>query len=130
MGWTALLNKERAMGIFSSHEFNTLDDLLVNQLEDLYDAEQQILDALPRMEGAATHPRLRSAFREHFAQTQEHVNRLDQVFSMMNIEAERERCEAMKGIISEGEVAIDADGDPAVKDAALIAAAQRVEHYE
>src|SRR5688572_844667 len=118
------------MGIFSSHEFNTLDDLLMNQLEDLYDAEQQILDALPKMEQAATHPQLRSAFREHLNQTQEHVSRLDQVFSMLNYQAERETCEAMKGIISEGEEAIDADGDPAVKDAALIAAAQRVEHYE
>jgi ferritin-like metal-binding protein YciE len=118
------------MGIFSSHEFNTLDDLLMNQLEDLYDAEQQILDALPKMEQAATHPQLRSAFREHLNQTQEHVSRLDQVFSMMNYQAERETCEAMKGIISEGEEAIDAEGDPAVKDAALIAAAQRVEHYE
>ena len=118
------------MGIFSSHEFNTLDDLLVNQLEDLYDAEQQIINTLPKLEGAATHPQLRSAFREHLAQTQEHLSRLNQVFNLMNVEAERETCEAMKGIISEGEEAIDADGDPAVKDAALIAAAQRVEHYE
>jgi len=118
------------MGFFTSHEFRTLDDLLINQLQDLYDAEQQISDALPKMERAATHPQLKSAFREHLGQTQQHVTRLDRVIGMMGPDSERETCQAMKGIIREGEDAVDAGGDPSVKDAALIAAAQRVEHYE
>jgi len=118
------------MGFFTSHEFSTLSDLLISQLQDLYDAEQQITDALPKMERAATHPMLKSAFREHLGQTQQHVNRLDRVIGMMDVESDRETCQAMKGLLREGAEAIDAGGDPTVKDAALIAAAQRVEHYE
>jgi len=118
------------MGMFSSHTFNTLDDLLIEQLQDLYDAEQRLLNALPKMESAATHQQLKAALREHLGQTQGHVGRLERVFSMLNCSNERETCEAMKGLIREGEEIIDSSGDDAVRDAALIAAAQKVEHYE
>jgi ferritin-like metal-binding protein YciE len=118
------------MALFSSTEFNRLDDLLVNQLEDLYDAEVRLTDALPKMADAATSPQLAAAFREHLGQTQQQIRRLEQVFNTLGCAPERETCEAMKGLISEGEEMISAKGDDRVRDAALIAAAQRVEHYE
>lgn len=118
------------MGLFSSHEFHSLNDLLVNQLEDLYDAEKRLTDALPKMAEAASSPELRSAFLSHLQQTKDHVARLDVAFRRLNHAPGHETCQAMKGLISEGEEAIRAKGDTAVKDAALIAAAQRVEHYE
>jgi len=109
---------------------NTLDDLFVVQLEDLYDAEQRLTKALPKMAGASSNGRLKSAFEEHLRQTEQHVARLEKIFQILGITAKRETCEAMKGLIAEGDEAISADGNPDVKDAALIAAAQRVEHYE
>jgi ferritin-like metal-binding protein YciE len=118
------------MGLFSSMTLNTLDDLFVVQLEDLYDAEQRLTKALPKMAGASSNGRLKSAFEEHLRQTEQHVARLEKIFQILGITAKRETCEAMKGLIAEGDEAISADGNPDVKDAALIAAAQRVEHYE
>lgn len=117
------------MKLFSS-EFNSLQDLFVNQLEDLYDAEQRLTKALPKMAEAANASQLRQAFQEHLTETQGHVSRLESIFSQVGIEPKRETCEAMKGLIAEGEEMISAKGDPDVRDAALIAAAQRVEHYE
>ncbi|MEZ6087164.1 MAG: ferritin-like domain-containing protein [Pirellulaceae bacterium] len=118
------------MGLFTSTEFNSLDELLVEQLQDLYDAENRLLDALPKMADAATSPELKQAFQSHLQETKGQVNRLEQAFKMLDKSAKRESCEAMKGLIKEGEEMIEAKGDPGVKDAALIAAAQRVEHYE
>jgi ferritin-like metal-binding protein YciE len=83
-----------------------------------------------KMAGASSNGRLKSAFEEHLRQTEQHVARLEKIFQILGITAKRETCEAMKGLIAEGDEAISADGNPDVKDAALIAAAQRVEHYE
>ncbi|HEX4750538.1 MAG TPA: ferritin-like domain-containing protein [Bryobacteraceae bacterium] len=118
------------MPIFSTTEFNSLNDLFVNQIEDLYDAENRLTQALPKMAEAANSSQLKQAFQSHLTETQGHVRRLEQIFREINVEPKRDTCQAMKGLIAEGEEMIKASGDPDVKDAALIAAAQRVEHYE
>ena len=118
------------MGLFSSMTLNSLDDLLLVQLQDLYDAEQRLTKALPKMAGAAKHKELKAAFQKHLRETEQHVTRLEKVFSILGQTAQRETCEAMKGLIAEGDEAISAGGSDDVRDAALIAAAQRVEHYE
>jgi ferritin-like metal-binding protein YciE len=118
------------MSLFYNKKFESLDDLLVEQLQDLYDAEKQLTKALPEMVGAAANSELKDAFDSHFRETQEHVRRLDNIFAILGKDAESTTCEAMKGLLSEGDEVIDAEGDRDVKDAALIAAAQRVEHYE
>lgn len=118
------------MAMFSSTEFNSLKDLFINQIEDLYDAENRLTKALPKMAEAAHSPQLRQAFQTHLTETQGHVSRLETIFREIKIEPKRETCAAMKGLIAEGEEMIHAKGDSDVKDAALIAAAQRVEHYE
>jgi len=118
------------MGIFTSIELNTMEDLFVTQIEDLYDAEKRIVEALPKMVEGATSQELRQALNQHLDQTRNHVIRLEQVFAGLGRDAKGETCEAMKGLLKEGEEMLDAKGDPEVKDAALIAAAQRVEHYE
>lgn len=118
------------MGLFSSTDFTSLEDLLIEQLHDLYDAENQLVEALPKMVEAANAPELKSAFASHLDQTKTHVSRLEQAFKELDSVAKRERCDAKKGLIKEASKVINATGDPAIKDAALIAAAQRVEHYE
>ncbi len=118
------------MGLFTSMTLNSLDDLFVAQIEDLYDAEQRLTQALPKMAEAASSKQLKSAFQNHLHETEQHVMRLEKIFETMGISPQRETCEAMKGLISEGQEAVSANGDADVKDAALIAAAQRVEHYE
>ncbi len=118
------------MGLFTSTEFNSLECLLIEQLQDLYDAEHQLVKALPKMADAASSPHLKKAFQNHLEETKGQINRLEQAFQLLDQSVKRESCEAMKGLIKEGEEMISAKGDPAVKDAALIAAAQRVEHYE
>lgn len=118
------------MALFSSVEFNSLKDLFVSQIEDLYDAENRLTKALPKMAEAAKSSQLKQAIQQHLTETQEHVSRLETIFRELNVEPKRETCQAMKGLIAEGEEMIDAKGDSEVKDAALIAAAQRVEHYE
>jgi ferritin-like metal-binding protein YciE len=118
------------MGLFTNLTLNSLDDLFVVQLQDLYDAEQRLTKALPKMAEAASNNKLRSAFKEHLGETKQHVARLEKIFETLGLTPERETCEAMKGLIAEGDEAINADGESDVKDAALIAAAQRVEHYE
>jgi ferritin-like metal-binding protein YciE len=110
--------------------FQSLDDLLVNQLQDLYDAEKRLTKALPQMAEAATNAQLKQAFQTHLGQTEAQVDRLKAVFKLLNQRPKSSTCEAMKGLIKEGEEMIHADGDADVRDAALIAAAQRVEHYE
>jgi ferritin-like metal-binding protein YciE len=118
------------MAIFGMTEFNSMDDLFLQQLEDLYDAEKRLTEALPKMAKAATSGELKRAFQSHLQETEGHVRRLEKIFGMISHEPERETCAAMKGLIKEGEDMIDAKGDPSVRDAGLIAAAQRVEHYE
>lgn len=117
------------MGLF--HEsLNTFDDLFSHQLKDVYDAENQLLDALPKMANAAQCPHLKEAFMSHLGETKVHAQRLETVFRAIGKSPERQTCPAMKGLIKEGSETINATGDPEVKDAALIASAQRVEHYE
>jgi ferritin-like metal-binding protein YciE len=115
---------------FGGSELNTLDDLLYLELEDLYDAENRLVAALPKMAEAAQSPMLKQAFQTHLGQTRRQVSRLEQVFRQLGKEPERSTCDAMKGLISEGEEIIDSSGDADVRDAALIGAAQKVEHYE
>ncbi len=110
-------------------QLTTLNDVFVDQLGDLKSAEQQLTDALPKMAQAASTPELREAFEEHLQETRGHVKRLQEIEQMVG-SIPTETCEAMKGLVSEGEEIIEADGDPVAKDVALIAAAQRVEHYE
>ena len=109
---------------------NTLHDLLVDELKDLYSAENQLLKALPKMAKAATSPKLKAAFEVHLEQTEIHVARLEEICEGLDVSPKGKKCAAMAGLIEEGAGIIEAKGDPAVKDAALIAAAQRVEHYE
>lgn len=118
------------MALFGITEFNSLNDLFTQQLEDLYDAENRLTKALPKMAEAASSGELKRAFQSHLQETEGHVRRLEKIFGMISRKPERETCAAMKGLIKEGEEMIDAHGDPTVRDAGLIAAAQRVEHYE
>jgi ferritin-like metal-binding protein YciE len=118
------------MGLFTQNTFNNLNDLLIEQLQDLYDAEHRLTEALPKMRDAATASELKLAFDTHLEETWGHVRRLENIFSQLGLEPSRQTCPAMKGLIKEGQEMIEADGDPTVKDSALIAAAQRVEHYE
>ena len=111
-------------------KLNSLNDVLTDQLADLYSAERQLVEALPKVAGAASSTELRDAIEEHLEETRGHVRRLEQAFGELGISPPSEECEAMKGLIAEGEKVIKAEGDPSAKDAALIAAAQRVEHYE
>lgn len=111
-------------------KLESLNDLYLEQLRDLYSAETQILDALPKMAAAATSPDLKKGFNDHLRQTEEHVSRLERIFTDLKEKPKGETCEAMKGLIKEGSSMVKADGEPAAIDAGLIAAAQRVEHYE
>lgn len=113
-----------------NYEFNDLNELFLHELEDLYDAEKRLLDALPEMAGAASSPDLKEAFTDHERQTENHVRRLEQIFGRLGVDPKRETCKAMKGLIDEGGDMVKAQGDDTVRDAGLIAAAQRVEHYE
>lgn len=119
------------MGLFSSSpNFDSMEALLIDQLQDLYDAEQRLVKALPKMADAAHDPGLKQAFQDHLRATKNQVTRLERACEAVGQTARAKTCEAMKGLISEGEEMISAKGDPNVRDAALIAAAQRVEHYE
>jgi len=109
---------------------DSLHDLYVNELKDLYNAENQLLKALPRMAKAATAPELKEAFTEHLDVTRKQVERLDTIFAELGVSPKGKKCKAMEGLVEEGKEVMEEDGDPAVIDAALIAAAQRVEHYE
>jgi ferritin-like metal-binding protein YciE len=112
-------------------ELNSLSDVLVNQLGELYSAEQQLVEALPNMAAAAHSYELREAFESHLQETRSHVERLDQVFAEMEIRfAPSKRCHAMEGLLQDSDDIINATGDSVAIDAALISAAQQVEHYE
>jgi ferritin-like metal-binding protein YciE len=108
----------------------SLQTLLVDELQDIYDAENRIVSALPRMAQAASEPKLKNAFNEHLEESRGHIQRLNKVMSALGVAPSGTTCEAARGLIAEGEKVMDASGNPSVKDAALIGAAQRVEHYE
>ena len=111
-------------------KLKTLHDLYVEHLQDLHSAETQLLKALPTMAKAAHDPALKAAFEEHLGQTRIHVERLEGLCRQLNVTAKGETCKAMKGLIAESKHLASASADPAVRDAGLIAATQRVEHYE
>ncbi len=109
---------------------DTLGELLQDELKDIYDAEKQLTKALPKLAKKATSEELKEAFEEHLRQTEEHIERLEQAFEHLGVPAKRKKCKGMQNLIAEGEDMIgDADED-AVRDAVMIAAAQKVEHYE
>jgi ferritin-like metal-binding protein YciE len=116
--------------MFFNLKLNSLEDLLLVELNDLYDAESRLCEALPEMAEAASSPALKAAFTEHLRQTERQKSRLEQIFVDLGKPTENVTCEAMKGLIEEGSEIIDAEGSDDVRDAALIGAAQRVEHYE
>ena len=109
---------------------NTLKRLYVDELRDIYDAEKQLIKALPEMAEAATSRELRSGFEKHLEQTKEHAKRLEQIFGELGEKPAGKKCKAMQGLVAEGSEMIEEDFEGEVKDAGLISAAQRVEHYE
>jgi ferritin-like metal-binding protein YciE len=111
-------------------KLTSLDKLFHHELKDLYDAEHQIVKALPKLAEASCNPELASAFEEHLAQTQEHIGLLETIFEEIGESPSREPCAGMRGLLEEGNKILQEDADPVVKDAAIISAAQRVEHYE
>ena len=108
----------------------TLDDALIEELEDLLSAETQITQALPKMAQKASDPELKAAFEEHLTQTEGHIQRLNEAFKLLGKQAQSKTCEAMKGLLKEGSSLMEEEADPDVMDAMLIGAAQKVEHYE
>jgi ferritin-like metal-binding protein YciE len=109
---------------------DSLDELFLEELKDVYNAEKQILRALPRMAKAADSPELQQAFTKHQKETEGHVQRLERIFKELGQAARGKKCKGMEGLLEEGKEVLEQDGEPAVIDAALIASAQRVEHYE
>jgi ferritin-like metal-binding protein YciE len=108
----------------------TMEDLLVHELRDLHSAETQIVKALPKMAKAANSPDLQRAFEDHLEQTKNQVQRLEEIFRQLEVSSRGKKCKAMEGLLEEGKETLDEDAEPHVKDAALIGAAQRAEHYE
>ena len=108
----------------------TMEELFLDEIRDLYDAEKQLTKALPKMAEAAQSDGLRSGFEEHLQQTQGHVERLERIFEALGEKATGKKCAAMAGLIKEGGEVADNTEETAVRDAGLIAAAQKVEHYE
>ncbi len=111
-------------------EMESLQDLLVSELKDLYSAEKQLVKAIPKMIKAATHPKLKAAFRDHLAKTKEHVRRVEKVCKDIGVSPRGKKCEGMEGLIKEAAGLIKERPGKDVLDAGLIAAAQHVEHYE
>jgi ferritin-like metal-binding protein YciE len=109
---------------------NSLEKLFLEELKDIYNAEKQILRALPRMAKTAESPELEQAFTKHLKETEGHVQRLERVFKELGQAPRGKKCKGMEGLLEEGKEVMQEDGEPAVIDAALIAGAQRVEHYE
>jgi ferritin-like metal-binding protein YciE len=114
----------------SLNNMSTLRELYIEELQDLYDAENQILEALPKMADKASHPDLQRAFKEHLEQTRGHVQRLEKIFEGLEEKPSGKKCHGMQGLIEEGEELMKKNLDDDVLDAGLIAAAQKVEHYE
>ena len=111
-------------------KLESLETLYVEELRDIYNAENQLLKALPKMAKAAASPELKQAFEDHLEQTEEHVERLDEIFEKLDKKPTGKTCQAMKGLVEEGAEIMEHEGEDFVIDAGLIAAAQKVEHYE
>ena len=111
-------------------KLDTLEKLLVQELKDLHSAETQLVEALPQMANASHHPELRKAFEAHLKETKTHVTRIESIFEGFSFVPGGHRCEAMEALIKEGEKMIKADAEEEVRDVGLVAAAQRIEHYE
>ena len=111
-------------------KLETLKDLYIHELKDLYSAENQIIKALPKMVEASTNEQLAAGFEEHLKQTKQHAARLEKILTSHDESTRGPKCEGMEGLVKEGEEMIKEDADEEVRDAGLIAAAQRVEHYE
>ncbi|HWC19664.1 MAG TPA: ferritin-like domain-containing protein [Terriglobales bacterium] len=117
------------MALFSMN-LESLKDLFVDELRDLYDAENQITEALPKLIEKVEHPELKTALKQHLEITRGQIRRLETIFQRLNEKPTGETCKGMKGLIKEGDDMSSRDGDASVIDAAIISAAQRVEHYE
>lgn len=117
------------MALFTM-KLENLKQLLVQELRDLYDAEDQITEALPKMIKAAHHDQLKNALQHHLQVTRQQIQRLDSIFATLGEDPSGQTCKGMKGVIKEGEGIVSQGGDPATVDAGIISAAQRVEHYE
>ncbi|HEX5226619.1 MAG TPA: ferritin-like domain-containing protein [Bryobacteraceae bacterium] len=111
-------------------KIESMEDLFLEQIEDLYDAEKRLVKALPKMAQASTSQTLRQAFESHLMETEGHVSRLEKVFRMIGKDPKSQTCDAMKGLVSEGEDVISDIDESSLRDAGIIAAANRVEHYE
>jgi ferritin-like metal-binding protein YciE len=122
--------KQKLNSIMLMHKINSLDSIFLEEIRDLYSAEKQLTKALPKVAKKASSPELKSAIEEHLAQTEGHVNRLEEVFRMLGQTPKARPCPAMKGIIEEAKYLMSEKATPEVLDAALIGAAQKVEHYE
>jgi ferritin-like metal-binding protein YciE len=109
---------------------DSLQDLFLNELKDVLNAERQLVEALPRMAKAAQSPQLQQAFTKHLKETEGHVDRLERIFRSLGQAARGKACKGMQGLVEEGKEILEEEGAPEVIDAALISAAQRVEHYE
>jgi ferritin-like metal-binding protein YciE len=109
---------------------DSLQDLFLNELKDVLNAEKQLVQALPRMAKAAQSPQLQQAFTKHLRETEGHVERLERIFQSLGETARGRKCKGMEGLVEEGKEILEEEGQPEVIDAALISAAQRVEHYE
>ena len=117
------------MGLFTS-PIKTMEDLYQHQLQDVYYAEKQITKALPKMIAKAANPQLKQAFEKHLGETEQQVKRLEQVFQTLGLEVKGATCPAIDGIIKEAEELISDSAEDKVRDAAMLASAQAVEHYE
>ena len=111
-------------------KLDTLEKLYINELKDLYNAENQLLKALPKMAKGASSDELKDAFEHHLKQTEGHVERLEEIFEELDENPKGKTCRAMKGLIEEGSEILDEEGEESVLDAGIIVAAQKVEHYE
>ena len=109
---------------------NSMDELFLNELKDVYNAEKQLVAALPRMAKAAQSPKLQQAITKHLGETEGHVKRLEQILQSLGEPLRGKKCKGMEGLIEEGKEILEEGGAPEVIDAAIISAAQRVEHYE
>jgi ferritin-like metal-binding protein YciE len=111
-------------------EMESLKDLMIDELKDLYSAENQILKALPKMIKKATSAKLKSGFEKHLKETEGHVQRLEKIFQQLDASPRGKKCKGMEGVIEDGKELMEEDAEPEVMDAGLIGAAQHVEHYE
>jgi ferritin-like metal-binding protein YciE len=125
-----MANDFKRIGKDHQMKHNELKDLYIDELRDLYDAENKLVKALPKLAKAANSDKLRSGFEEHLEQTRGHVERLEEIFEALSEKPTGKKCAGMAGLVKEGEEIMDEDFSEEVMDAALISAAQRVEHYE